>query len=187
MCWDQRAHALSIAAKELIPIILACHTWGSAGNGRRVLCNCYNQVVVASRTSRDASLMHLIKCLVFVEALHNCFLYPQYICTRDNHLADDLSKNAVSSFLSKVPSANPLPTTWSQHLVLDPRADWTSLTWRRLYSSTSSTVHTQNIPTKRFYSFCTSYNIQRPLPFDGTSPLLFCIPLGIRELSTIHN
>ena len=146
VCWDHRAHALSIVAKELIPIILACHTWGTAWNNQRVLCQCDNQVVVAclrSRTSRDAGLMHLIRCLVFVEALRNCFLYPQYISTKDNHLADDLSRNDVSSFLSKVPSANSLPSTWSQpllDLLLDPLADWTSPAWRRLFSSTSNMV-----------------------------------------------
>ena len=144
--WDHRAHTLSIAAKELIPIILACHTWGHAWYNRQVICRCDNQVVVAclrSRTSRDEGLMHLIRCFVFVEARHRCYLYPQYISTKDNHLADDLSRNNVSSFLSKVPSANSLPSPVSQQLVdllLDPQGDWTSPAWCRLFNTSFNRV-----------------------------------------------
>ena len=73
--WDSQSQALSITEKELIPIILACNTWGKAWQGLQVLCYCDNQVVVAglrSRTSRDRGLMHLLRCLVFVEAHHQC-------------------------------------------------------------------------------------------------------------------
>lgn len=69
--WDDRSRDLLIAAKELIPIILACATWGSQWESRQVICHCDNQVVVAclrSHASRNPILMHLIRCLVFVEA-----------------------------------------------------------------------------------------------------------------------
>ena len=87
--WDDRALPLSIATKELIPIILACAAWGRAWQGRQVLCQCDNQVVVAclkSKTSKDKEIMHLLRCLVFVEATHQCFLHPTYIDTKANHL-----------------------------------------------------------------------------------------------------
>ena len=83
--WGPRSQALSIAQKELIPIILACDTWGSSWHGQQVLCHCDNQVVVAclrSRTSKDRGLMHLLRCLVFVEAHTQCFLHPTYIDTK---------------------------------------------------------------------------------------------------------
>ena len=79
--WDDRARRLSIAAKELVPIILACTAWGRAWQGRQVLCRCDNQVVVAclkSRTSKDKGIMHQLRCLVFVEATHQCYLHPTY-------------------------------------------------------------------------------------------------------------
>ena len=50
--------------------------------------------------------MHLIRCLVFIEARHNCFIQATYINTRENHLADDLSRNRASHILSKVPTPN---------------------------------------------------------------------------------
>ena len=77
------------------------------------MCHCDNQVVVASicsRSSRNPGLMHLIRCLVFIEARHNCFIHATYIDTRANHLADDLSRNRASHFLSKVPTANAQPS-----------------------------------------------------------------------------
>ena len=141
--WDHRSQDLSIAAKELIPIIMACHVWGKLWAGHQVICHCDNQVVVAclrSKTSKDTFLMHLLRCLVFTEAHYSCYLLPTYICTKANHLADDLSRNNAFSFLSKVPQANPSPTPVSLQLLdllLDPRADWTSPSWGLLFNSTS--------------------------------------------------
>ena len=61
--WDQHSQSLSIVVKELIPIILACHTWGTRWEGQQVICLCDNLVVVAClhcRTSKDETLMHLL-------------------------------------------------------------------------------------------------------------------------------
>ena len=128
--------ALSIAEQELIPIILGCAAWGHNWRGHRVVCHCDNQVVVSclrSRTSKHKGIMHLVRCLVFVEATLGLFLVPTYINTKVNHLADDLSRNDLRSFLSKVPAADRTPTPISAQLLqllLDPRADWTCPTWR---------------------------------------------------------
>ena len=77
--WDHKAYCLSIPEKELIPIILACASWGAKWKGHQVRCRCDNQVIVAalrSRTSKVKGIMHLLRCLVFIEAHHNCYLYP---------------------------------------------------------------------------------------------------------------
>ena len=110
--WDTTLQALSIVEKELIPIILACATWGASWRDCQVTCHCDSQVIVAclqSRTSKNAGIMHLLRCLVFVEARHHCYLRPAYIDTKSNNLADDLSRNNFS-FLSKVPGASPMPS-----------------------------------------------------------------------------
>ena len=137
--WDARSHPLSIAEKELLPIILACAIWGRSWQGHRVVCN---QMVVAclrSRTSKVKGIMHVLRCLVFVEAHFKCSLCPAYINTTRNHLADDLSRNYSDSFLSKVPYMDPHPTEVPQPLLtllLDQHADWTSQRWSHLFSST---------------------------------------------------
>ena len=82
--------------------------------------------------------MHLLRCLVLIEATHQCFLHPVYIDTKSNYLVDDLSRNNLSSFLSKVPDANPHPTPVSLpllDLLLDPQADWTSPHWTHRFNS----------------------------------------------------
>ena len=137
--WDERSQDLLIAAKELIPIILSCAAWGERWAGQQVTCHCDNQVVVAclrSRSSRNPMLMHLIRCLVFIEAHFGCYLQPIYINTRANHLADDLSRNHLSSFLSKVPEAAQQPTPVSGlllELLLDQQADWICRQWRNQF------------------------------------------------------
>ena len=108
--WDKRSHHLSIAEKELIPIIIACVVWGSSWQGHQVRCHCDNQVIVAclrSRTSKQKGIVHLLRCLLFIEATRDYHLVPMYISTKANDLADDLSRDHLSMFLSKVPQADP--------------------------------------------------------------------------------
>ncbi len=139
--WDARARPLSIAEKELIPVILACQIWGATWGGLQIVCHSDNQSVVAdlrSQSSKHKGMMHLLRCLAFVEAQVNFSMYPIYIDTKANYLADSLSRNNVCSFLSKVPSAAPHPSPVSQQLLdllLNQEADWTSQTWRRHFKS----------------------------------------------------
>ena len=140
--WDSLSQSLSIAEKELIPIILACQVWGSSWSGYQVVCHSDNQSVVAdlrSRTSKHKGMMHLLRCLVFMEAQLQCFLFPTYIDTKANHLADSLSRDDARSFLSKVPSARRHPAPVSTpllDLLLDLQADWTSPIWRQHFKDT---------------------------------------------------
>lgn len=139
--WDVRVSSLSIAEMELIPIILACEVWGRSWAGCQVVCHCDNQAVVAdlrSRTSKHKGMMHLLRCLVFVEASIQCALFPTYIDTNSNHLADDLSRNNSASFLLKVPSANRHPSPTSApllDLLLQQDRDWVCPTWRQHFGS----------------------------------------------------
>lgn len=141
LCWDKRVQPLSIAEKELIPIILACATWGNTWHDCQVTCHCDNQVIVAclrSRTSKQKGIMHLLRCLVYIEATYGFHLTAVYIDTKANFLADDLSRNNLSSFLSKAPQMDQYPTQVSHSLLdllLDPQAEWTSPTWRPRFSA----------------------------------------------------
>jgi hypothetical protein len=146
--------------KELIPIILACNAWGPEWDRKRVTCHCDNQVIVASirsRSSRHKGIMHLIRCLVFIEARHNCSIEATYINTRANHLADDLSRDHASQFLSKVPTANPQPSSVSQallRLLLDPRAvtDMAPAVQRHFEAGLAPSTSTEQ-PQGGFYNF----------------------------------
>ena len=87
------------------------------------------------RACRHKGMMHLLRYLVFLEAHYQCFLFPTYIDTKDN-----LSRDNVHSFLSKVLLADSHPSPVSNpllQLLLDPQADWTSPTWHQQFGATS--------------------------------------------------
>ena len=110
--WDSSTLDLAIVVKELLPIVVAAAVWGLVWRDQTILCHCDNQAVVAvlrSRTSKHPRLMHMLRCLFFIEACYGFELSSAYIATRANHLADDLSRNNLSSFLSKVPLARKSP------------------------------------------------------------------------------
>ena len=69
---------------------------------------------------------------MFVEAQLGCHLFREYINTHANHLADDLSRD---NLLSKVPSANPNPTSDLLSLLLNTKVDWVSPHWRQQFSN----------------------------------------------------
>lgn len=140
--WDQSTADLPIAVKELLPILIGCTIWGHEWTKHRVIWHCDNQTVVdclKARISTNSTLMHLIRNLVYIEACLDFQLYPVYISTRDNHIADDLSRNRLLSFFSKVRRASRTPSWIPPQLVsllLDPQADWICPRWRPLFNST---------------------------------------------------
>ena len=72
--WPESWSGVSIAPKERFPIVVAAAIWGRAWSKTRVTFRCDNWAVVAALTSRsvrDPSLMHLLRCLFFFEAYYN--------------------------------------------------------------------------------------------------------------------
>ena len=114
--------------------------WGKQWHGARVRCWCDNQAAVhavSSRSCRDPTLMHLLRCLF---SHYQFDLVAAHISGRDNTLADDLSRNVnvLSSFLSKAPQMDPLPSPLLPQippLLLD-LTDWTLPRWMRQFSIT---------------------------------------------------
>ena len=144
--WDGKSSALPIAVKELVPIIIAAAVWGPEWRHDTVTCRCDNQTVtaaLAARSSRNTSMMHLLRCLFFIEAVFEFNLTCVHLPGVENTRADALSRNDVASFRSQVPGADqhpqPLPTQLVEAL-LNPELDWLSTTWRDLFSSFSGRV-----------------------------------------------
>ena len=132
---------VQIAIKELIPIIVAAAIWGKHWKGYSLQCQCDNQAVVAvlnTRTSKEPQLMQLLRCLFFFEACWDFSLYGSYLPGIQNDLADALSRNRLSLFLSKVPQANaaptPIPLTL-RDLLLYAKPDWLSRSWTQLFDT----------------------------------------------------
>ena len=142
--WPQSAMTNHISFLELVAVLMACAVWGPMWRGRTVLCWCDNQAAVcaiAARSCRDAKMMHLLRCLFFLEACCQFELVASHVPGIHNGLADDLSRNRLSSFFLKVPQACKEPTAVPPqlpHVLLDPSLDWTSPSWTQWFNSTVS-------------------------------------------------
>ena len=95
-------------------------------------------------------------------------------------LADDLSRDNLASFWSKVPNADiPPSTTALLDLLLSPEVDWVSRNGRVcspvflagrvcspvfLAGIAASTRNSYNSGMKRFYAFCERFQIFTPFP-----------------------
>jgi len=131
-----------IAVKELVSVVIAAVVWGKQQKGLDVKCHSDNQAVVAvmqTRTSRDPNVMQLLCCLSFIEARFNLYLSAEYIPGSQNDLADDLSRNCLSSFFQKATKVSLKPTAICQSLwdlLLVEKPDWLSQSWTHLFNNT---------------------------------------------------
>ena len=145
--WDDVLAGWHIAAKELLPIVIAAALWGKEWRGKQVHGGCDNQAVVEAleaRACRDRVLMDLLRCLFFFEATHDFQLVVSHVRGVDNGIADDLSRNHMS-FFQRVPQANPIPSPIPPkllELLVSQAAKRTSPNWMRQFSSIAGKAHT---------------------------------------------
>ncbi len=113
--------------------------WGGRWKGCSVRCLCDNQGavhVLRTRTCRDPTLMHLLRCLFFLEAYQGFRLSAVHVAGEQNGLADDLSRNRLPSFLRKAPWAEKSPDRIHPSLpplLLNLGQDWTSVAWMQRF------------------------------------------------------
>ena len=80
--WPASWNTTHIAAKELVPIVIAAVLWGPRWHGRCIGFCTDNMAVVEvlhSRTASDPLLMHLLRCLVFYAAVHHFDFVGEHI------------------------------------------------------------------------------------------------------------
>ena len=127
--WPSEAHNLSIAVKELIPIVIAAHIWGQEWARKRILFKCDNQAIVACLkfgSGRDRHLAFLLRHLA-MKAIMCSFTYSAiHIPGCRNQHADSLSRFNFQKFFQDVPNAAttslPVPDQLLRQLVFPP---WT--------------------------------------------------------------
>ena len=133
----------SIAAKELLPIIVAVAVWGHGWVGQAVRCHCDNQAVVAAIKGgycKDPAMAHMLRCLFFLEASFNISLSAVHVPGVDNGAADSVSRNQLERFFSLCPQARREATEIPGDLVggLVIQEPWTSPIWRHWLDSLST-------------------------------------------------
>ena len=135
--WPEAWSGSCIAVKELFPVLVSAALWGKCWFGRSVKFVCDNQAVVQALTSgrvRDTHLMHLLRCLFFMEA-H--FGSAVHIPGKKNLAADALSRNCLYEFFNILPKAPRMPTAIPPslcELLSNPDLQWTHHRWRELFS-----------------------------------------------------
>ena len=85
----------NIAVKELLPIVLAVQFWGPIMANSRMLFMCDNMSIVAvinSRTSKDRSIMDLLRKVAIATMSHNIHFAAKHIPGKFNSAADALSR-----------------------------------------------------------------------------------------------
>ena len=129
----------NIMAKELVPIVLSCGSWGPLLARKRALFQCDNSSVVDAikkRSSKDPLVMHLLRCLWLFVAVYDIDLTAEHIAGITNQVADMLSRNQIEQFFSKHPQVSHLPTLLSPsllHIVSPQQLDWTSPVFRQCF------------------------------------------------------
>ena len=96
----------SIAAKELLPIIVATAIWGPWWKGLVVMCHCDNEAVVASIKGgycRDPGMAHMLRYLFYLEVRFDILLTATHVAGVDNKAADAISRNKLDVFLISSP------------------------------------------------------------------------------------
>lgn len=143
--WPAFAGA-SIAAKELLPIIVAAAVWGPHwGGGSVVLCHCDNEGVVAALKGgycKDPTLAHMLRCLFFLEAKFDLSLSAVHVPGIENGAADSISRNKLHVFFDLVPQAHQEPCSVPRELIhrLVIDTPWTSSIWKA-WLETLSMIH----------------------------------------------
>ena len=111
--WMPAQRPLSIAYKELFPVVIAAHLWGDQWANRRVCFRLDNYSVVHilnARTSRDHYIMVLLRSLLGVAARYNFTFEALHIPGANNPVADALSRFNWQVFRLLAPDSSPIPT-----------------------------------------------------------------------------
>ena len=137
--WPEAWHSVHIAAKELVPVVIAAAMWGSSWTRCNVCFNSDNMAVVEllkSRTSQDPLLMNMLRCFSFYAAYFKFVYRAEHVPGVLNTTADAISRNNISLFLSFLPQSPRLPIPQAVvDLPVHKRPDWGSHDWTRLFKA----------------------------------------------------
>lgn len=118
--WSAPQQSLSIAYKELFPIVVAAFLWGPQWSSRRVEFLCDNESVVSvlsSGTSRDPNLMVLMHYLALLAVRHSVSFKASSVPGKANSVAHALSRFQFERFRRLAPQAQPTATPIPQDLL----------------------------------------------------------------------
>ena len=111
--WTLQQRKRDIQWRELFAVLVAATAWGPHWTSKRLLVHCDNRAVVdiwRVGTSKQPSLMTVVRALFFVAARANFTVLLQHILGVDNAIADALSRSQLHRFRLLAPGTDELPT-----------------------------------------------------------------------------
>ena len=118
--WPAQLAHLPITFKELFPIVLALEIWGPHLMNQCLIAHSDNMVVVHiinKQSSKDISIMSLVRRLVLACMKHNTHLRCVHIPGKHNILPDMLSRLQVKEFHCLAPDMDKVPTPIPAYLL----------------------------------------------------------------------
>ena len=114
-----------------------CYMWSKLCCHKHVLIYCDNMAVVeimATKTSKEQGIMHLLRCLHFFAAILDINLKVVHLAGKLNVMADSISRNSMQTLqvtgnLQQQP--DPIPQVLWQ-LLVTVQPDWTCVSWYEL-------------------------------------------------------
>ena len=161
--WPDGSSSLSIAVKELIPIVLAAQIWGCQWKHRIVEFKCDNLAVVSCSQGcfcKDRHLAFLLRELSIVAILSNFSFTSSHISGSRNCQADALSRFKFQEFFQISGSSNVRNESVVQHAALSGVSSldqkWQYLLSKSLADSTQKTYCSAQ---KCFVEFCIQFSL----------------------------
>ena len=184
---EEWAKNISIAPKELVPIVVATVLWGAhwAGGHVRFLCDNAAVVMAVNRGSaRDPSLSHLFRILALVTAILGIHTTAKHLPGTQNTSADALSRNKLPLFFSLNPQASPVSSHCTPRTTVTGVQHSATVDIAELGASVELFLHNCIAPTtraayrsaqRRYERFCDKYGVS-PLyiPTTGGNIMQLC-------------
>ena len=111
--WNRTWKQLNIAVRELYPILAVVKLFGHLWKNQRILFRCDNQAIVAAinrQSVPDPTIMKLLRPLVLHLMLNNIRFTATYIRSKDNVLADAISRFQENNTMLNHYGMRPFPT-----------------------------------------------------------------------------
>lgn len=117
---------LSMAFRELYPIVAAAVLWSKYWTGKRIMFMCDNKstvFILRKGRSKCVTIMKLMRTLTWIAATNNFCFSAQYVRSKENSVADSISRLSFQQFRELAPYADmdPLLCPQPQQLIWDLR------------------------------------------------------------------
>ena len=133
--WNRDWLSKNNTLKEMVPIVLATAMWGRHCSHKHVLVYMAAMQIMASKTSKEQGIMHLLRCLHFFTAIFDIKLEVVHLAGKLNVMADAISRNSIQNHqiasCRMQWSPDPIPPILWQ-LLVTAQPGWTCVNWKEL-------------------------------------------------------